>query len=173
MAYDLSGLDSGYYNKSGMGGGVGETVSKVRSKFMGLDLYLKVLVVVAVVAIVLIVLALAGYPLLPRWVSKEGLTTPSSFVGRGGMERDDYGSPDISRTEAVRVVPGADCGTGICSIDDEYCRMYNANLATPGSRPGGENFSYEPSGSYPAMYEGLDVAPLNNDLAMIKAMSGA
>jgi len=168
MVYDLSGLDSGYYNKSG-----GVTFRGVKDGFGDLHIAAKVLVVIAVVAIVLLVLAFVGVPLLPQWLYREGLTTPSSFVGRGGMERDDYGSPDISRTEAVRVVPGADCGTGICSIDDEYCRMYNSNLATPGSRPGGENFSYEPSGSYPAMYEGLDVAPLNNDLAMIKAMSGA
>lgn len=169
MPYDLSGLDSGYYQKSGMG----DTFKKITEGFKELHVVAKVLVVIAIVALVLIVLAFAGVPLLPRWMSREGLTTPSAFVGRGGMERDDYGSPDISRTEAVRVVPGADCGTGICSIDDEYCRMYNSNLATPGSNPGGENFSYEPSGSYPAMREGLDVAPLNNDLAMVNAMRGA
>jgi hypothetical protein len=170
--YDLSGLDSGYYQKSGMG--IGSYVKDLKNEVMDSSIAIKIFLVVAVVAIVLLILAFAGVPLLPRWAAKEGLTTPSSFIGRGGMERDDYGSPDISRTEAVRVVPGADCGTGICSIDDEYCRMYNSNLATPGSAPGGERFSsYEPSGSYPALREGFDVAPLNNDLAMVNAMRGA
>lgn len=171
--YNLSELDSGYYQKSGMGS-FGDKLKEIKDGFFELHMAAKILVVIAVVAIILLILAFFGVPLLPKWMSKEGLTTPSAFIGRGGMERDDYGSPDISRTEAVRVVPGADCGTGICSIDDEYCRMYNSNLATPGSNPGGENFtSYEPAGSYPAMREGMDVAPLNNDVAMINAMRGA
>ncbi len=72
MPYDLSGLDSGYYQKSGMG----DTFKKITEGFKELHVVAKVLVVIAIVALVLIVLAFAGVPLLPRWMSREGLTTP-------------------------------------------------------------------------------------------------
>src|SRR5262245_45312885 len=127
LMYDLSDLDSGYYSKSG---GLGIDFGKIKGEWSALPMWAKVCVALVVILTVMLILSWAGYISLAKYCGTEKLAVSSGFVGRGAFERSDYGSPDVSRTELVRVVPGGDCRDAICAINDSSCNLYKTNEAT-------------------------------------------